>query len=405
MHSSSSGFVQRRRTSPRNDIPMNNPIPIPSPEQDWTVPWEALQAHEWVQAWKGCPQNPKYHGEGDVWIHTEMVLRELAADPDWRQLSPGDREIVYLAALFHDVGKPSTTKTEDDGRITSRGHSRRGAIETRRILWEMGCPFAMREAICALVRYHQAPFFLTDEDAPLARIARISQSARCDLLRLVARADIRGRICDDIPGILQSIELFRLFALDHGCLDSPLEFASAHARFRYFRGGTWTVDNEAYDDTRCEVILMAGLPGAGKNRWIADNVPQWPRVSLDAIRRQLGIRPTDDQGRVRQMALEQAREHLRRSRSFVWNATNLHRQRRAQLIQLFDEYRARVRIVYVEAPIERLFAQNDDRENTVPRKAIRNMMRMWQVPDLGEAHRVDHVVVESVRWRNATANG
>ena len=59
---------------------------------------------------------------------------------------------------LHDVGKPSTTR-EENGKLTSRGHSSRGDHLVRAALWRAGVPFAIREQICALVRSHQVPFF------------------------------------------------------------------------------------------------------------------------------------------------------------------------------------------------------------------------------------------------------
>jgi predicted kinase len=373
---------------------MSGVIAIPRPERGWTVPWDELQGYDWVQAWKSCPQDPIYHAEGNVWIHTRMVLEELVADPAWRGLPAKEAEIVYLAAVLHDVAKPSTTQVREDGRVSARGHSPRGAIDARRILWEMGYPFAIREAVCALIRYHQVPYFLADEPAPLPSLARLSQTARCDLLELLSRADIKGRVCEDPDRPLENIELFGLFAREHGCVRDPLAFRSDHSRFRYFRGGGWTIDSEVDDDTRSEVILMSGLPGAGKDRWVAAHAADLPVISLDAIRGEFGVDAGDDQGMVRRTALERARELLRQGQSLVWNATNLHVDRRADLIALFDKYRARVRIVYVEAPAERLLAQNAARPDPVPERVIRSMMRRWQIPDRTEAHQVEYVIAE-----------
>lgn len=370
---------------------MREQIAIPSASSGWDVSWDDLQSFPWVQSQRGCLQDPVQHGEGDAWIHTRMVLHELVADPAWRAADEGDREIAYLAALLHDVGKPSTTQVAPDGRVTAPGHARRGAIGARAILWRMGYPFAVREAVCALVRHHQAPYYLIDADDALARLARISQSARCDLLYLIARADIRGRVCSERERLEQNVELFALLAKERDCWRSPLAFSSAHARFLYFRGRDDASAGQVFDDTRFEVILMCGLPGVGKDTWIREHAPH-PVVSLDAIRSRMGIDPSANQGPVRQAALARARDHLRRGEPFVWNATNLLAQRRAQLIDLFHHYKARIRIVYVEVPHARQRRQNRSREQAVPERALRGMMSMWEVPDLTEAQRVDYIV-------------
>jgi len=137
--------------------------------------------------------------------------------------------------------------------------------------------------------------------------------------------------------------------------------------------------------------MMSGLPGAGKDFWVAANLPDLPVISLDALRREMKVAPTDNQGPVVSRAREAAREHLRKQRSFVWNATNISRQMRELSVNLFAAYNARVRIVYVEAPEARLFAQNRERADTVPAEVIRKLTARWEVPDLTEAHRVEWV--------------
>lgn len=130
---------------------------------------------------------------------------------------------------------------------------------------------------------------------------------------------------------------------------------------------------------------MSGLPGAGKDTWIARHAPHLPQVSLDAIRAETGA----GQGTVVQQAKERARDFLRACQPFVWNATNLGRDTRAQLINLFTAYSARVRIVYVEAAHEALFRQNESRATRVPPSALERMIARWDVPDCTEAPLVE----------------
>ena len=66
---------------------------------------------------------------------------------------------------------------------------------------------------------------------------------------------------------------------------------------------------------------------------------------------------------------------------------------RAHVLSLCADYHARVRIVYVEASCDLLFAQNQAREHTVPAAALNKMFDRWEVPDLTEAHTVDYVAL------------
>jgi predicted kinase len=140
------------------------------------------------------------------------------------------------------------------------------------------------------------------------------------------------------------------------------------------------------------VIVMSGLPGAGKDHWIAASGPEWPVISLDELRHEMKIAPTENQGPVVARARENARECLRRKQSFIWNATNISRQLREHCISLCAAYNARVRIVYVETGAAALAEQNRLRDRGVPPEVINRLLARWEPPDLTEAHRVEVVI-------------
>ena len=110
---------------------------------------------------------------------------------------------------------------------------------------------------------------------------------------------------------------------------------------------------------------------------------------MDEIRDESGARRTGNQGAVVQAAREKARAFLRVGEDFIWNATNPNREIRTQVIDLLAAYNACVRIVYVEASRDMLFAQNRSRKGAVPERATARMMDRWEVPDMTEAHQVE----------------
>jgi predicted kinase len=136
------------------------------------------------------------------------------------------------------------------------------------------------------------------------------------------------------------------------------------------------------------VTLMSGLPGAGKDTWLHEHAPELPIISLDRLRDHMGIAPTDNQGPVIAQAKELAREYLREGRDFAWNATNIARQLRGSLIDLFANYNARVRIVYVEVAWDDLLRRNQTRDEPVPVNVLCKLAQKLDVPDLTEAHEV-----------------
>ena len=151
-----------------------------------------------------------HHAEGDVATHTRMACEALAALPAWRERPAEERTRLFAAALLHDVAKPDCTQVEEDGRITAHGHSRRGDLVARRVLWEAGVPIAWREHVAALIRHHQVPFWALERPrGDLDRIIhRVSLLARNDDLGLLATADILGRTCADATEMLDNVALF-----------------------------------------------------------------------------------------------------------------------------------------------------------------------------------------------------
>ena len=360
----------------------------------WHLNWENIERQfRWIQALRGVEQNPFYHAEGNVLIHTRMVVAELAHLDGWRALASQERMQVFAAALLHDVAKPQCTRVEENGCISSRGHAWLGEYMARRILWSgdefaSPPPFAMREQIARLVRFHGLPLHFLDKPQPEREVIAASMSGRLDYVALLAEADVRGRVCADQPALLEQVELFRGFCQELGCYDHPYQFASPHSRFVYFHSAHKHPDYRAYDDTTFEVVLMAGLPGVGKDTWIAQHLNGWPVIALDEIRKQLRVSPEENQGRVIQEAKEYARTYMRRQQSFVWNATNVTRRLRKQLVDFFVSYGARVRIVYLDAPLETILYRNRSRAAPVPETVISKLLDKLDVPDLTEAHTV-----------------
>jgi putative nucleotidyltransferase with HDIG domain len=355
--------------------------------------WNKIEATPWWQAMTACPQDPRHHGEGDVAKHTRMVIEALEADPRFVDLDAPARRILRLAALLHDCGKPATTKHEESGRITSNGHARIGAYIARRLLWEQGFDFAEREAVCALVRWHMRPGYCLDSADPERTAITIAQTTRCDWLTILAEADTRGRIASNTEDALVRVGLFGELCKGLGVWSEPFAFSNGHSRFVYFRTPGRDRNYEAYDDTKGELILMSGLPGSGKDTYIQNHLSHLPVVSLDMLRKELGIAPSDPQEPVAMAALERARVYLRQKQDFVWNATNLRHELRARPLGLAANYGFRIKIIYKEAPHARLFAQNRNRTTAVPEAVMHKYLDRWEVPTMMEAHGVEYALL------------
>ena len=215
-----------------------------------------------LDALRGVPQDPEWHPEGDVWVHTLMVLDAAAslrggrADPGergpdrstraqtatgvpsdsdehgpHRTTSPvadaawsedGDREdlALMLAALCHDLGKPATTE-RIGGRIRSYRHDAEGVVPTQVLLGRMRAPGALVDKVAALVEHHLAPALFVRNRAAAKGYRRLARKLEragvsMELLVRVARADHLGRTtADALAGRFDAGDAFLAAARAH----------------------------------------------------------------------------------------------------------------------------------------------------------------------------------------------
>jgi len=376
-------------------------------EPDFAYDWDVLYSLETGELFRRMaetPQDPEWHGEGDVMRHTRLVCEALAAREDFRALPVNSQRAVALAALLHDIGKTVCTKFEE-GRYTSRGHSATGARMAREMLWK---DFGLcgdsekqnfRETVCTLIRYHSAPMHIFDQEETERTFTRIAAEGNLaggftlEMLCILALADAAGRIADDSGECMELVELCRQTVDDFGCLRGPAHFADDHTQRAYFKGRSVWRGQSLYDDTWGEVILLSGLPGTGKDTWISEQKPEMNVISLDDIRNRMGILPTDSQGEVAQAAQEQARIYLRARLPFIWNATNITQAMRQKLVSLFEDYGASVRIVYLETGWDENLRRNADRKACVPANVIEHMLGKMTLPQRWEARVVEWICV------------
>ena len=149
-----------------------------------------------LKALVGCQQEPEWHPEGDVWVHTLQVIdqaRQRIAD-----LDHADQLIVMLGAVTHDFGKPATTAFLD-GRIRSMNHEEEGVAPATAFLDRLNIHSIdgkdVRAQVLGLVAHHLKPGMLykVREELTDGAFRRLSQKANLELLARVAKSDCLGR--------------------------------------------------------------------------------------------------------------------------------------------------------------------------------------------------------------------
>lgn len=164
-----------------------------------------LEDHPEITGMVGVPQNPEWHPEGDVFLHTMMVVDE-AQKIGSRFCNDGyvltengfdDYFALMFGALAHDFGKPEKTAADEDGRIRSKGHEHAGVGPARTFLERIGVPEKIIVKVEILVEHHLAPVVYPRDAKPRAyrRLARKLSAAGVspELLAALATADQFGR--------------------------------------------------------------------------------------------------------------------------------------------------------------------------------------------------------------------
>lgn len=196
-------------------------------------PWRAV---EWldrlgqlsclgpIAALQGIDQDPIWHPEGDVYVHTGQVVDQAALIA--KSLTPASAEILMWSALCHDFGKPDTTRRDEAGRIRSPGHARRSAERARAWLIELHVARRLIDSIEVLVKRHLDPAQFVKQGAGPKGYRRLARQLSAggvnpvDLERL-ARADHLGRStehasAEPFAAGARFLEAARSAGVDHG---------------------------------------------------------------------------------------------------------------------------------------------------------------------------------------------
>ena len=251
-----------------------------------------------------------------------------------------------------------------------------------------GMTFQERELAAKLVRFHGLPVWFWKKKRMDYDLLRAAEVVPLRLLWLLAKADARGRMCQTPGELEEQGKLFAEYGKELGVWEKPYPFANAYTRYQYFHKEEMQPGVQLYDDTKFDVWMMAGLPLAGKDTWIEKNGAGMAVISLDEIRKELGISPKDGSGKVANLAIKRARNLLRKQESFIWNATNLLQETRQRLVRLFAGYGARVHILYLETPYEELLERNRVRERQIPEKVLEQMIDKLEMPEPWEGYEV-----------------
>ena len=148
-----------------------------------------------LEALQGTPQDPDWHPEGDVFIHTCHCCDALVNLPAWQQADEETRIVLSFAILTHDFGKPSTTQTtlrDGEPHLISPAHEEVGLPLAENFLNRFRTPQAIIERILPLIRNHMS-HLMTVTDRSVRRLAKRLEPENIFNLCIVMIADSLGR--------------------------------------------------------------------------------------------------------------------------------------------------------------------------------------------------------------------
>jgi tRNA nucleotidyltransferase (CCA-adding enzyme) len=149
-----------------------------------------------LHALADCPQEPEWHPEGDVWVHTLQVVDQARTRVD--DLDRPQRLAIMLGAVCHDFGKPATTAFSD-GRIRSIDHEEQGVPPATAFLDRLNVQsidgYDVRRQVLGMVAQHLKPgmWFKAKEEVGDGAFRRLAQKVDLELLARLAKSDCLGR--------------------------------------------------------------------------------------------------------------------------------------------------------------------------------------------------------------------
>jgi tRNA nucleotidyltransferase (CCA-adding enzyme) len=194
------------RTIPLDDLPseriwgeIEKLLFAPRPSVGWTLALDLGVVERLLPemfALVGCPQEPEWHPEGDVWVHTLQVVDQARGRIE--DLERPKRITIMLAAVTHDFGKPATTAFLD-GRIRSIDHEEQGVAPASRFLDRLNVHsidgYDVRQQVLGITAQHLKPgmWFKVRGEVGDGAFRRLAQKVDLELLARLAKADCLGR--------------------------------------------------------------------------------------------------------------------------------------------------------------------------------------------------------------------
>ena len=370
------------------------------------INWDTVNSMPEFTKLKECEQSPKWHAEGNAFIHTEKVVEAMQSLLDTYPTRYNNEQAVILmaSALFHDIGKGVTTEFKK-GAWHAYGHEVESEKITRKILWDE--ELESREAVCSLVAMHMDPLNLTKANFKkmvMKMDRRIYQTlpgpSKVELnhLFMLKIADTMGSTMEDTERKRLDIEfLTYLFThVSHESIQADIELEPILSDY--------DLKKAPYQKKKTKYgIIMIGVPGAGKNFYVENTLRKelyditegaytMKVVSRDDIRIELGMCKENEkiigspgqETKVTKVYYEKVEKAIDTVDAIVFNDMNIkypYRQKYQEFVNAHREYNWKWIYIYVESPS--LATNINRRQGQIPEHCFSGFIRVldWPKPD------------------------
>ena len=348
------------------------------------IHWDYIYSIPEFAALKTLHQSPKWHSESEfVSGHVERVANECKS---WIECKHNlDEEfavILMMSALFHDIGKATTTfLKESDNMWHHYGHEVESEKITRRILWDLG--YRLREKICGIVRWHMEPFNIIRSKDPVSKIIDLQNKVySLRSLYYVKKFDMRGSRSADPE----------LTKFDSRLLDSFADICMSLNCF-HSKNNIGEIKKKINDLTnkkpKLTVEMYIGLPGAGKDTAVAASMSDGKDRAIicrDDIRVELGfceegekyLGTNDEENKVTEVFNRKLKDAAESGKVIVLNNMNNRRKYRDAYKKMLKDYNVCWKYIYVEA--SELNKNIERRKGQINELAFRKMVESFEFP-------------------------
>jgi predicted kinase len=356
-------------------------------------------------------QNPRYHAEGNVLEHTRLVVQRYFELRDRFQLTEEEKDILYWAAVLHDLGKTRVTRYED-GRWTSPGHEKAGLpLAMDHLLRYSNLKPASRRKVLDLVRWHGMPLRFIRYQRPLNDLKLLGTRADLRLLGIFAIFDFHGRICEVQDEVISNIEHFQSVTVPK----TEYEFAPYDTLQEQYRKWNLRHKNAAWKAIQIKdvnlvqklmkaeeqetpptfgkkVLLTVGPPLSGKTSFIEREHPGLFRVSMEE--HGMAISDLGDryyEGRKLIEFRHFLNIYLNRKRHVALDGRNIKEDFRIKITNFIREMHVEVEYLVFESPIDLLVERDQQREEPEGRETIEQMYHNMDLVHPWEAHHIKYI--------------